>query len=268
MEKEKLLKLQKIEKSILVDIDKFCKENDIKYSLYAGTALGAVRHKGFIPWDDDIDICMEREEYNRFLSLWDKNNEKYDIQSTNDDSTLINHTKIILNGTTLCSKKDLVNPINHGIWVDIFPLDRVPIEGLKRKLLKVYAQIRIVYTRRYIPENVKGLTRFILKLLFSIPKKMQKAIRNKCEKEVTKYNNKQLPLMSLSCPEELSLEYKPNTFDSFEEIMFDGNIFKITSHYDEFLTSCFGNYMQLPPEEDRVCKHNPEVVDFGKYDRV
>ena len=117
MNDETLKKLQETELVILRFVDNFCKTYNIKYSLFSGTALGAVRHKGFIPWDDDVDIFMERAEYNKFKKKWEEiNPEGYFLQDPETSDEPINHSKVRKNGTVFVSKGMEENNVNNGIF--------------------------------------------------------------------------------------------------------------------------------------------------------
>ena len=118
-------KLQLIQVSIVEDIDRICRDNGLKYYIIGGTLLGAVRHKGFIPWDDDIDLVMYRDDYNKFISIIQSEySEKYFLQNFYTDKHYTRYiAKVRLNGTHL-TESYLDNSKSHdGIYVDIFPLD-------------------------------------------------------------------------------------------------------------------------------------------------
>ncbi len=269
MDNQILSKLQRCETEILCVFDKFCQTHRLKYSLYAGTALGAVRHQGFIPWDDDIDVCMSRENYDRFILLWKNETPTgYYLQDPSDDSSTINHAKIRKDHTILASKKDLNTPGHHGIWIDIFPIDKVPQDKMQRKILLLVAKIRLVYTRGYSIDNRGALLKIISRCMLLFPRKIQIAIRKKCDNYVKRYRriSENFDLMSLSSPEALGIVFPSEMLNQTHVVQFETHMFQLTDMYDVMLGLSFGDYMKLPPEEERICKHTPEIIEFEKGD--
>lgn len=266
MDQDKLIRLQKVETEILRDVDKFCRENDIKYSLMYGTLLGSVRHKGPIPWDDDIDIGMERNEYNKFIKLWKRRKpDGYYLQSEGKNScSSINHTKIRKKGTLLCSKKELKLYAHNEIWIDVFPIDKIPKQKIKRALMLFAASLRIIYTRNYPYENGNLLLNMVSNIMLNIPPKIKFGIKNYCENYIQHYSGieKKFNYVSLAAPYMLK-QFFPNTiFDQYIEAEYDGYKFMAIADYDTFLKIRYGDYMSLPPAEEQVCKHNPEICVF------
>lgn len=267
MNDETLKKLQDCETSILASIDKFCAIHNIKYSLYAGTALGAIRHKGFIPWDDDIDICMERNEYERFISLWEENGPTDELffQDPENEESRINHAKVRKNGTILGSIEELKEKGHHGIWLDIFPIDKVPNEKRKKRKFLFVSKVRLVYTRGYTIKNKGKFLRFLSKVMLLLPRKIQIKIRKRCDKYIKKYRNitNDYCLMCLAAPNALRMEYPSDLFDNIDRVPFGNYKFRLTNKWHEMLSVNYGAYMQLPPENERFCTHKPEVILFG-----
>ena len=272
MEDKTLRKLQLVETEMLETIASFCKKHEIKYSLYAGTLLGAVRHGGFIPWDDDVDVFMERNEYDRFLALWEKEKPNgYHLDGTNHpDYSGNNHSKIRKDGTTLASLKEMEKDCHHGIWIDIFPFDKIPTDKKKRKKFIFKAKLRMVYTRGYPLKKGSKLLRILSRILLLPSRKTQLKIRNKYERQIiTKYKDlhEGYEYMSLAAVENFGTYYPAEVVENLSEIKFETGVYTAVKDYHRMLTIQYGNYMQLPPEKERICKHNPEVLEFGKNDK-
>lgn len=267
MEIESLRKLQKLELEILVDLDRFCKKYQIDYSLFAGTALGAVRHSGFIPWDDDIDIIMTRKNFNRFCTSWKENPlDGYFLQNTDSDFQCgINHTKIRKDGTILISEGEIIRNSHHGVWIDIFVLDKV--KESKFSILYIYWNCvkRFACTRGFSLSSKEGKIRHLVKLLLSkIPVSIAKRCVKRADQNIQKYSNmkENYILMSLSSPIGLKQRYPKELADEYIAIEFNNEELLIFSNYDIMLKILYGDYMRLPPKEEQICKHNPIRIKF------
>lgn len=267
MEKRKLIKLQKIESKMLEEINTFCLINRINYSLAYGTLLGACRHGGPIPWDDDVDIAMSRNEYIKFIEKWkEKPIDGYylDEMGPKTDSH-INHTKIRKDGTILASKEEYDKNKHNGIWVDIFAIDKIPTNIKLRKKMLFWAKIRLVYTRDY-PMLKGSKFEFILsKLMLSLPKTIKKKILIYADNYVQQYKDleKDYELVSLAAPNVLYQFYDSDMMDEYKEIEYDG--YKLTSikYPEKMLATRYGDWKTLPPKEEQMCGHNPEILEFG-----
>lgn len=269
---EMLPKVKKCELEILQVVDQFCKENNIKYSLAYGTLLGAVRHKGFIPWDDDIDIFMLREDYEKFIDLWLNNPvDGYILENKrtnpNYDQCL---TKIRKDHTTYLQEsrygdKNEVNSGYHtGIFIDIFVLDRVANTSAQQKIQKVNAMIYYLYTRGFAFDRGNPIVKLGCNVLLKfVPKKKYSSIALKFEKKLQRFNdNNNNSLMCFSTMDDLSHPFSSDLFDKMTDIEFENGMFKSIKDVHGFLIAQYGDYMQLPPEEERVWYHHPIVIDF------
>ncbi len=269
MKKIELDEQKKIELDILKYIKKVCMENNITYFLGYGTLLGAVRHKGFIPWDDDIDILMPRKDYNKFIEVMEKKDDsKYKIFTPKQKDYYLTLSKVVDTRTTL---KELdVNPIsNLGVFVDIFPLDGLPIEEEKLKehvqsLFKLDEQIRL-----YLKFAYKGARIWynkVLKFILAIPmfiatlifpwKKYQLQILEKMEKYDYDKSSK-VGFIITQCKEKEILDKK--IFEKAVMLPFEDDEFPAPIGYIEYLECLYGDYMTPPPLVDRVSPHNAEV---------
>ena len=150
-----LRRIKKIQLEILIQIDRICKKHKIHYSLYAGTMLGAVRHKGFIPWDDDLDICMLRNDYNKFLKVWKKENTNgYILQNKDIEPNFTqSFSKIRKDHTTFIQAEWEQGKYHTGIFVDIFPIDRIPKKKIQRGLFYWRCLKYQLYMRESVPDR-------------------------------------------------------------------------------------------------------------------
>lgn len=253
------------EQDILNVIHKICVENNLKYSLFFGTLLGAVRHGGFIPWDDDIDIMMPRDDYEKLIEIWnDVAPTGYLLQNkrTNSDFTQ-NFTKIRKDNTTFIQDEFEKNVSYHtGIFVDIFPADRVAPEGYKRFGQYVASAFNLL-TARGFSSGSSGVIGLIEKVVLGLPAKLQLKIYNKTEKIISKWGQEtNAKWYSPSTIDECRKYYDANMFEKIETIEFCGCNYCTVQNVDGILKQTYGDYMKLPPMEERVWKHHPIVVNF------
>lgn len=269
MEKENLEKLQKVELDILKQIHEFCVMYDIKYSLYAGTALGAVRHQGFIPWDDDVDIVMTRDEYRKFVKQWNQTplNGYFMENTETDEECSINHTKIRKDGTVLLSKGEDESQGHHGIWIDIFVFDKVKKGFWGEKVIYYNGVKRVLMTRGNRRNSSDSLAKKILKRVLSlIPKKIQRKQLQKANERVQKYNylKDDFVWADLSAVQYIKVRFPKELTEEYIKIAFENECFMIFKEYATLLRIEYGDYMRLPSEEERVCKHNPIKIQFNQ----
>lgn len=264
---EVLKKLQLTEALMLEDIDAFCRNNAIKYSLAGGNLIGAVRHKGFIPWDDDMDIIMTRNDYLKFVDAWKtKALENYTAFFECNKITGLTHTKITRNNTILISGDKYSYNGSNGIWIDIFVMDKLPMNTKQRNRILRLAKLRILLCRNKAFKT-GGLVKYILSLLARlIPWSIKSKIINKINSNIFKYKdlNTNFEYVELSAPGLLSYFYPHYILDDYVYVPYDSFKFPITKHFDKLLNIRFGNYMELPPEKERICKHNPEIIVFDE----
>lgn len=255
----------KVEQEILDVFHKVCVDNNLKYSIAYGTLLGAVRHKGFIPWDDDIDVIMPREDYEKLRTLWVKNAPKeYIFQDYYTDKNYINNFAKIRKDKTAFVQSEKEKDFNYhkGIFIDIFPADRVPNSSMSRKIQKLYVAINLLCAHGYTSGS-KGAMGIFEKILLKSSEKTRLKRRNKAEIKIRKYNNnKSLNYMFACTMQDINVIYPSNLFDNLVTVNFNGKDYLSVKNIDGFLTIAYGDYMKLPPEEERVWKHHPIMVDF------
>lgn len=254
----------KAEREILDEIDRVCRTNGLRYSLAYGTLIGAVRHAGFIPWDDDIDIVMPRDDYNKMLTIWSREAQpKYVLQNKNTHSDFNqNFTKIRKDHTAFLQfefEKHVTYPT--GFFVDIFPGDRVAPQGLKRRLQYFNCALNLLYSREGVTIKKETLPE---KILMCVPRGLRLKIRNWCDKNIQKWNKTDNQYFFPSTIYDARVYYPADLFDDMTEIEFEGKKYMCVRDYDKFLRIYYGDYMQLPPEEKRVFTHHPIYVDFNE----
>lgn len=271
MDSDTLRKLQLTELTILQDLDAFCRKHEIHYSLYAGTLLGAVRHQGFIPWDDDIDVAMSRAEYTRFCRAWERDPiPGYSFSNyENDPFCQNNHGKLHKDGTVLLSNGEDECVGNHGIWVDLFPLDKIPVKGSRRRKLLFAAARTVLLTRANATNSTNTRLQKTVRSLFRLipyPVRKRQLLRD------LKVFRQNVPAAGIPCTwNELStmaglthFAFPMNDLTQFVSLSFEGCLFPCYAEYETILSVLYGDYMQLPPVSQRICTHDPVVLRFSE----
>lgn len=240
--------------SILVKIDKLCRENDIRYTIIYGTLLGAVRHKGFIPWDDDVDMAMTREDYYRLRKCIEDHPE-LDLNFIDAD----NQKDTIYICGKVCDKKTVVKESifktveGYGAFVDVFPLDNLPDNETERDKFKSHARhmAKIVqHSAQLNPGKPKGIKHAILlylSFLYSHCFSTHKTIE-RLNKHCVKYND--VETEHFGVPYFISY-FKKADFDELIDLPFEGHMFKGPKNYESVLNASYVDYKQLPPPEKR-----------------
>lgn len=263
---ETLKKLQQVQIEILNVIDTVCRQNGLRYSLYAGTLLGAVRHKGFIPWDDDLDVCMPREDYEKFIQVWSNSNtDGYVLQNKrNTPSFSQSFTKIRKDRTCFLQSDAERGQYHTGIFVDVFPIDRIPNGKFKRMLYKWNCMRYQLYTREFVPPKENGIIRLASKILLGLTPAVKRLdIRIKLEEKISLYNKDlQLDIIFVETMSTIKKIMPASLLDEFVWLQFENREYMCFKMWNEYLTLKYGNYMQLPPKEERVWKHHPIMIDF------
>lgn len=252
---------KKIELAILKELDIICKENNLKYYLAYGTLLGAVRHKGFIPWDDDIDVWMPREDYEKFLRICAGKtiNDKYRVLSMHDKDYIYAFAKMVDIRTLVEEKWMLTNIL--GVYIDIFPLDILPINEKHRKRYinkLLLAHYGLLMSTR---ENKKRKTLLVsvLSRLAYYPLRIFGYRRwlNRVDKLSRKYqSNEKRYIGNVSIDSYIAKEcYRAECFEDGVRLRFEDAEFAVPKNYEKILNTIYGDYMQLPPLEKRIKKH-------------
>lgn len=254
-----LEELKVIEVNMLEYIDKLCLENDIKYFVFWGTLIGTVRHNGFIPWDDDVDIIMTREDYNKFLKVLKENPiPKYKVFDHNiQEEYYYSYPKLV--DTTTVVTEDLFDTLkDYGLFIDIFVLDKIPKDkNIQEKILKkikIYQKLIYYYKMNisYEKNKVKKFLKIIIKKIIRIYglNRINKKIRNL----FSKYSNLDEYVYTYDSCESNSV-FEANEIQQLIRHKFENIEINIPLNYDFLLKREYGNYMKLPPEEERKSNH-------------
>lgn len=276
-----LLKLQKAQLEILTDFIEVCEKHNLVYFMAFGSAIGAVRHNGFIPWDDDIDVGMLRDDYEKFLDiaknelslkyniLTPKTNENYACTVTHFEKK---NTKFISEFA-----KDL--KCNIGINIDIFVFDNIAddIKKRKKQVREAWFWGRLLFLRgtAYPEIPIKGivglaskLTCMLIHYVLVLFRVKASGIYNKLLKVSVKYNN--LETLEVTCFEDplpLNNRIIKELIFPLKEEKFENLTVKIPFENDKLLTRMYGDYMKIPPLEKRI-NHCPYILDFGDNDEI
>lgn len=253
-------KLKKIELEELRTFCRICDENGLKYYVTGGTLIGTIRHKGFIPWDDDIDVAMPREDYDKFIKIApSKLPDYYFLQNNHTDPDWVAcFSKIRDSRTTFVETSLKAAKINHGVYIDIFPLDYYPerISTLDRFFMMIYkARVTSTYeVERLLKTRVMC---FLSKLLCP---NVQSAVR-KLEAMYRKEKNSQMYINYGGAWGKKEIAPK-KWFGEGTMMEFEDLLVRVPIDYDKYLGQLYGDYMILPPVEKQVGHHYVEKVDL------
>ncbi len=254
---------------VLVYFKEFCDKNGLTFTLCGGTCLGAVRHKGFIPWDDDVDVFMLREDYEKLQDLWTKNADttRYACVRSNE-SVNIHHsaTEIKDNHTTFINKHSVDADIHHGLMIDVIPIDCVAPTKLGKILQMIDSMLYCCFNFQRLPDHKSKLVYYATKLALGVFRspKIRYALWKGAERRIAKYNPKGSGLVA-SFGEGASImkmRFPREWFEKPAYLEFEGHLMPVPANTDEYLKISFGDYRQLPPEEDRIARHDAVFIDL------
>ena len=260
-----LREVQMAELEILLKFDEFCKKHDLHYVLYYGTLLGAARHQGFIPWDDDIDIAMPRPDYQRLLKLYYEDKEVigenlYMLSGEHDDDFAFAYAKIARTDSEILPESKLYEHEGEGIWIDIFPIDGFPSVDKQPEYLEKLGEYRRNIGRAItIPGTVRG-KEGKLKALARIPVVAAahavgyRKYRDELIQLANSYPYETAEYVGLATWNDNSpaLVMKKSEFEKYTTLPFEGYDLPVFEDYDDFCTRRYGkNYMEMPPESVR-----------------
>jgi len=272
-EDRRLSHLQECELILAEELKRICELYHLKYFLVAGSMLGAVRHQGFIPWDDDMDFGMPRADYEEFLKMCKKElGSSYKITNWEEDTDFpFSYSKLVLKDTSIreeFSPKDLKN---NGIFIDIFPFDKAPdtkVEQRKQARRIFYLRralwLKKGYGRVITSHGVKNALKYYLSRIMVVF--LPYALLKSCfSKTIKKYNKTNCNKMAMDC----QYPYTKNIIDKhwMDNLVlydFSGKLFPGFRDYDPYLKRIYGDYLELPKKEDRM-NHGILEIDFGSY---
>lgn len=249
--------LRKIQIEILDAVSFFCKENNIHYWLDSGTLIGAVRHKGYIPWDDDIDIGMLREDYDKFSNLFNQKQTRYKFKSVTLDRNFLYPYGKVLDESTILYEPD-ENGQKLSVNIDVFVYDNAPADDeLVKKMYDqrdYYRNCFLYQTKQRSPYG-KGIKSIPLILLTGIMRLLPSDYYvKKMERLTRKYSNQKTDIIG-NFTGFVRFVCDKSVFDSFVDVEFEGRTYSAPAGYDQWLRAIYGNYMELPPIEKQVSHH-------------
>lgn len=277
---EETKRLQKESLKMALYFKEFCEENNLMFYFCGGCCIGTIRHHGFIPWDDDVDFFMPRDDYEKLLKLWDKKADTSRYTLVKQGENLVDHN---LFATIRDNKTTFIKPYQkdidmcHGVPLDILPIDGYPDSTRQRRFQVFWALVYSLYCAQLVPENHgKGIT-LLGKIALGIikSKKLRYKIWKFAERHMTKYPISQCSSITELCsgPVYMKNRYPKEIFASAVYKEFEGHEFPLPVGYDEYLKIVFGDYMQLPPKDKQVAHHDAYFYDLdnsylqykGKY---
>ena len=235
---------------ILEELDHFCREHNLRYYLMGGTCIGAIRHKGFIPWDDDLDVAMPREDFETMFRLWDNENNRYKVLRPSRDVLTGVHIGQIRDSETTCIYDYARNyDICQGVKIDVEPVDGAPNSLFAQKIQRFHCLVYGLMTGQRPPNHGSDARRLFARIVLSLirspqlryklfraaERKIRKYKFENCEKVRVSYNHiYDKKMLGEPCMKE-----------------FEGKLYPVPGDYEGYLRNEYGDYMQFPPENER-----------------
>lgn len=264
--KMKIEELHKVELDLIQEIIEICQKNQIKYFMIGGSLLGAVRHQGFIPWDDDVDIGMVREDYDRFLRVApaELSQPYYFLQTDQSDQNYAFGYAKLLDESIYIEEKRNINDARKGVFVDIFPFDKIPTGDVERSIQQSrykYLNAKIILASNYRLIDTE-ITVKIRKLQPDQSRKTRE-YKEKRDELARTYNQDETIQEYKNLASQYSYEKEllsEKELATVVEVPFENLTVTILSAYDAILSRLYGDYLQLPPEDKQIEKHIEKVT--------
>lgn len=262
MKKLNIQQIREVQTEVLKEVIFFCNSNNLEYFITGGTLLGAVRHAGYIPWDDDIDLIMPRKDYDIFIKTFNiSRTDRFKVLSIAYDKLFpYTYAKAVDSNTVLEEDNGFNYPIN--VYVDIFPLDNLT-DDIKCALRTYYTILFYLKLLNVKKANLSDKKTFLKTLIIRIMKTLLSKIEyyeitNRIDKKSKKYadekTGKYVGVMSLLAYRKSEI-VEADIFSKSLYLTFEGIPVKAPIGYDKYLNSLYGNYMKLPPIEKQVTHH-------------
>jgi len=248
--------LRQIQLEILDDVHAFCAKKGLRYSLSGGSMLGAVRHKGYIPWDDDIDIMMPRPDYDRFIKEYkSEKNEVLDLSKR--DTCVELFAKVSRKGSYMT---DIVlGRTMWGVNIDIFPVETLPEEGIQRasEVMKMRDDLAVVCPYYKVVGSKKAIwfLKYLAKRITHPSLSSCAKLKGKISKLASRWDEDDAKAAALYGSYGVKEIVPAETFKNYTSIKFEGREVGSMKDYDTYLTALYGDYMTLPPKEKQVTHH-------------
>jgi len=262
-----LHKLQAIQLEMLMEVDRICRKCGIHYNIIAGTLLGAVRHGGYIPWDDDADVALLRPEYEKFriACKTELDKERFYFQDhRNTKGYRWGYGKLRRKQTLFVREYQEHMPYKQGVFIDIFPLDGVPDNYFFRTLknFECFCIRKMLWAKVGKVAEKKWCIRQIYKIIDKIPERYIFLYYNQMVLCANKQRTKWVRILMYPTPNS-EYGYCRKWYENSEEIVFEGKVFWGIKDYDSYLRFKFGEYRKLPPVEERKI-HPVSRIKLGR----
>lgn len=279
---EQLRRLQLMELEMLIEVDRICKKCGIKYNIIAGTLLGAVRHGGFIPWDDDADIAMLRPEYEKFREACKTELDKTRFifqDHRNTKGYRWGYGKIRRKKTLFLREHQEHMPYFQGVFIDIFPLDGVPDNYILRSIknFECFCVRKFLWSRVGEIAEKNPIKRIAYQCMDHVPEKTIFHYYHGMIRRANRKETRMVRILMFPTPNE-EWGYYRCWYENSQDTVFEGKVFQGIKDYDSYLSFKFGKYMELPPERQRkvhpvsglkLNAHEGEhMKSYGKYKNI